>query len=193
MRPGLAESIRSGLAVPILSDEAIFGLALEGHRSLAEAYAEDTGYTLDDRANLPRIAKFHKLQRQNENLLAGSDWTDNDLRADYLDFVKDFLLDHAEAQGVDDDTLDAAEAQRSRTTVSAFARVLGYPQLNQGAQNPLLVLANLPFRVFLTTSPYTFLEMALATAGKTPRTTVIRWRQDLRDIIDSRDDDLPHN
>ena len=48
-RPGLAENIKKGLAVPILSDEAIFDLVLPGHLSLAEAYAEYAGYPLDDR------------------------------------------------------------------------------------------------------------------------------------------------
>ena len=120
-RPGLAESIRNGSAVPILSDEAIFGLALEGHGSLAEAYASYTGYTLDDRDNLPRIAKFYKLQRQKQALLAGSDFTHNDLRADYLAFVKNFLFDYAAEQAVGGDTLDEAEDQFSHTTVSAFA------------------------------------------------------------------------
>jgi hypothetical protein len=176
--------------VPILSDEAIFDLALEGHGSLAEAYADYTGYTLDDRDNLPRIAKFYKQQRQKEAMSAGSDFTHNDLRADYLGFVKNFLFAYAETQGADEDTLDDAEAQYDETTVTEFAGLLGYPRLDQGAQNPLLVLADQPFRVYLTTSPYTFLEIALKVAGKAPCTTVIRWRQDLRDIIDTRDDDV---
>ena len=68
-RPGLTESIKSGLAVPILSDEAIFDLVLPGHPSLAQEYAEYAGYPLDDRENLPRIAKFYKLNRQKEALL----------------------------------------------------------------------------------------------------------------------------
>ena len=190
-RPGLTESIKSGLAVPILSDEAIFDLVLPGHPSLAEAYAEYAGYPLDDRDNLPRIAKFCKLNRQREALLTGGDFTHNDLRADFCDFVKNFIYAQAEADGADADLLGEAEAQFATTTVTGFAGLLGYPRFDRGPDDPLQVLANLPFRVLLTTSPYTFLEAALAKAGKTPRSTVIRWRQDLRDLIDPRIPEVP--
>jgi hypothetical protein len=190
-RPGLAESIKSGLAVPILSDEALLDLALPGHAGLAPAYAEYTGYTLDDRENLPRMARFYKLQRQREAQAEGRDFTASDLRADFFDFVKNFIYAHAEAAGADEDLLAEAEAQYAGSTVTEFAGLLGYPRLDGGAADPLQVLANLPFRVLLTTSPYTFLETALAKAGKSPRTAVIRWRKDLRDLIDGAIPDVP--
>lgn len=183
-RPSLVENIRHGLAVPIISDEAILDLALPDHQPLAQAYAEYSQYTLADTDNLPRMAKYWKLSRQKQALAAGGDFTHNDLRADFLDFVKNFVYAQAEQQGVDAEVLAEAEAQFPTTTVTGFARLLGYPRFDRGPQDPLLVLANLPFRVLLTTSPYTFLEAALARAGKSPRTTVIRWRQDLRDLID---------
>lgn len=185
-RPGLIESIKSGLAVPILSDEAIFDLVLPGHPPLARAYAEDTRYPLDDQDNLPRITKFYKLSRQKAALSEGRDYTYNDLRADFFAFAKNFIYDHAQKLGAGAHILEEAEAKYTSTTVTEFARLLGYPNFNRGAEDPLQVLANLPFRVLLTTSPYTFLEAALVKAGKTPRTTVIRWRQDLRDLIDPR-------
>lgn len=81
--------------------------------------------------------------------------------------------------------------QITSTTVTEFALLLGYPRFDRGLDDPLQVLANLPFRVFLTTSPFTFLEAALEKAGKTPRTTVIRWRQSLRDLIDATIDEVP--
>lgn len=177
--------------MPILSDEAIFDLVLPGHPSLAEAYAEYTGYPLDDRDNLPRIAKFCKLNRQREAVQTGGDFTHNDLRADFCDFVKNFIYAQAEADGAEADLLAEAEAQFAATTVTGFAGLLGYPRFDRGADDPLQVLANLPFRVLLTTSPYTFLEAALTKAGKTPRSTVIRWRQDLRNLIDPRIADVP--
>ncbi len=182
-RPGLIESIKNGSAVPILSDEAIFDLVLPGHAPLAQAYAGYTGYPLDDSDNLPRMARFYKLKRQKEAMLGGTDFLGNDLRADYFEFVKNFIYTHAEQQAADPDLLAEAEAQYATTTVTAFAALLGYPRFDRGAEDPLQVLANLPFRVLLTTSPYTFLEAALVKAGKRPRTAVIRWRPDLRDLI----------
>jgi len=187
-RPGLAENIWNGLAVPILSDEAVFVLAVEGHQPLAQAYAEYSEYKLDDRDNLPRIARFYKLQRQKEALLSGGDFTNSDLRADFLHFVKCFLYDYAEGRGADADMLAEAEAQQEGKRVTDFAGLLGYPRFDRGERDPLLVLANLPFRVLLTTSPYTFLEKALVRAGKEPCTAVIRWRKDLRDLIGPCDD-----
>jgi hypothetical protein len=190
-RPGLIESIKSGLAVPILSDEAIFDLVLPGHPPLAEAYANYTGYTLDDRENLPRMARFYKQRRQKGALAEGGDFTHNDLRADFFDFARNFIYAQADSEGVDEDTLAEAEEQYTSTTVTGFAALLGYPRFDCGPEDPLQVLANLPFRVLLTTSPYTFLEAALVKAGKRPRTTVIRWRQDLRDLVDAHVPELP--
>ena len=189
-RSGLAESIRSGRAVPILSDEAIFDLVLEGHPSLAQEYATYAGYPLNDPDNLPRVARFYKLTRQKEAIQTGGDFTHNDLRADFFAFVKNFIYAYAEQQGVAEDPLTEAEAQFQDKSVTEFAGLLGYPRFDRGDQDPLLVLANLPFRVLLTTSPYTFLEAALVKAGKTPRSTMIRWREDLRDLIDPRKDEL---
>ncbi len=190
-RSGLIASIKNGLAVPILSDEAIFDLALPGHPSLAEAYARDAGYPLDDLDNLPRITKFCKLNRQREAQLSEEDYTHDDLRADFLDFVKNFIYDYAEKQGVNATEREEAKAQFDSATVTEYAKLLGYPRLDRGDEDPLQVLANLPFRVLLTTSPYTFLEAALAKADKTPRTTVIRWRKNLRDLIELDIPDVP--
>lgn len=50
------------------------------------------------------------------------------------------------------------------------------------------MLADLPFKIYLTTSPYTFIEEALRRAGKQPRTEICRWRREL-DSIDSVIDD----
>ena len=183
-RPGLVESIKNGTTVPIISDEAIFAQALRGHNSLVETYCDYAGYTLSDTDNLPRIARFYKLKKQKEERDEGRDFDNDDLRADYLFFVKNFLYAYAEEQGASQDVLDEAEAQYLKTTATEFARLLGYPRLDQETGHPLLILANLPFKVYLTTSPYTFLESALSKAGKTPRTSVIRWRPELRDLID---------
>lgn len=189
-RPGLEESIKSGLAVPILSDEAILDLVLEDHPSIAQAYATYAKYPFEDRDNLPRIAKYYKLSRQTEAERDGGDFTHNDLRADYVDFVKSFIDDQAEQHGAEAAVLAEAWAQVRDKTVTEFAGLLGYPRFDRSRQDPLQVLANLPFRVILTTSPYTFVEAALVKARKTPQTTMIRWRQDLRDLIDPRGPEL---
>ena len=109
---------------------------------------------------------------------------DRALKSDYLTWFKSFIYYTAQAAGADADTLAEAEAEVDDLTVSAFANRLGYPRLDGGAADPLLVIANLPVRTIITTSPTTFLEDALRRAGKSPRTELCRWHKEL-DGIDS--------
>lgn len=182
-RLSTAQKIKAGLAVPILSDEAIFDLVFPGHAPVAEQYATYTEYDLDDRDNLPRMTRVWKLRQQQIALAENKDFTYDDLRVDYCDFIKNYIYAEAERDGVPEDTLDETAEQFAQTSVSEFAALLGYPRLDRGAHDPLQVLANLPFRVLMTTSPHSFLEAALEKAGKQPRTTLIRWRADLRNLI----------
>lgn len=192
-RPGRFANIKSGQAVPILSAEAIFDLVFPGHASLAQTYAEYVCGALGDnehmpgmpaflKEDMPGMAQFFKLRRQREALLQRMDYTHDDLRADFCSFIKEFIFDYAQAQKVDPSLLDEAEAQINDKTVTEFAAILQYPRLDGNQDDPLQVLANLPFRILLTTSPYRFLEAALVNAGKTPRTIMIRWCQDLRNL-----------
>ena len=59
--------------------------------------------------------------------------------------------------------------------MTAFAHLLGYPRFDQEQTLPLQVLANLPFKTYLTISTMTFLEDALHKAGKKPLTRMCRW------------------
>jgi len=174
------DRIRAGRVVPMISDDGCFDLVLDGYGAFLTAYADYVGYPLDDKANLVKVAKFFQLK-------AGLN--DQDLKANYLNFVKNHLYFLAQAQGVDKETLAAAEDQVDELAVSAFAEQLGYPTFTGGRADLLLVLAALPIKIYLTTSPYTYLEEALTRAGKKPRTELCRWRREL-DTIDSTIDNL---
>jgi len=188
-RPGFVESVKHGLAVPIISDEVLFDLVLGGNDEFIRQYAGYIEYPLEDQGNLPKMAKYRKLAMQDQERSEGRDFTDNDLRADYLNYVKNVVYFRAQAEGVDDDLLAEAEEQIDLMTVTEFANLLGYPDFEGKEDNPLLVLANLPFRTILTTSPFMFIEDALRRAGKEPLTAVCRWRKDLSDLIDENIDD----
>lgn len=178
--PTLRNRLVSGRVVPIISDEALVDLALPGgYGPLVEGYARYISYSRPDRGNLDKMAQFHKMRRG---------LTDRDLKFDYLSYVKDYIYREAEVAGTDADLLAEAEAQVDDVTVSQFAHLLGYPRLDAGIDDPLLILANLPFSTVLTTSPYTFIEEALLRAGKQPRTEVCRWRRDLDSIASAIDD-----
>ncbi len=60
--------------------------------------------------------------------------------------------------------------------MTALAHVLGYPRFDQHEARPLLVLADLPFKIYLTVSITTLLEDALRKAKKQPITKMCRWR-----------------
>ena len=135
-RPGLIESIKSGLAVPILSDEAIFDLVLPGHPALAQDVCRLHRIPAGRPDNLPRIAKFYKLQRQKEAMEEGGDFTRNDLRADYFDFVKNFVYTQAEQHGADADLLAEAEAQYQRQNRDRVRRAARLPALRPRRRGP---------------------------------------------------------
>lgn len=177
--------IKAGRVVPVISDEAMFDLVLGGYQAFMKSYADYCEYPMMDKDNLVKMTKFYKLAKQKQALQSEQgqkNFTDEDLKADYLNWVKNYIYQNARATGLDQETLQAAASQVDAKPVSAFAGLLGYPKLTRGAEEPLLVLASLPIKTFLTTSPYTFLEDALRQYNKSPRTELCRWRQELESI-----------
>jgi hypothetical protein len=173
LQQSFLERVRAGRVIPIISDEAAVNMALGSYARLIEGYAELAHYPMPDRDNLTRVAKFRQLR---EGL------PDRALKSDYLTWFKSHVYFTAQAAGADADLLAEAEAEVDDLTVSAFANRLGYPRLDGGAADPMLVVANLPVRTIITTSPTTFLEDALRRAGKSPRTELCRWHKELDGI-----------
>lgn len=176
---GFVERVKAGRTVPMLSDPLIFDLVLGGHAAFATGYADHVAYAGPQRDDVVAMAKFYKHHQKLK---------DQELKSDYLNFVKNHIYYAAEAAGANADTLAEAEAQVDDLSASEFAHLLSYPQFSAGRDDPLLVMANLPIRTVLTTSPFTFVEDAFRRAGKTPRTEVCRWSEGL-DTIDSAIDD----
>lgn len=162
------DSVRRGRVVPILSNEGVFNLLLNGHQHFGAQYADYINYPLPDRDNLAKIAKFYKLEKE---------WDDKTLKWDYLNFVKNYIYTLAKDAGVAKARLDEAEDQMDELPVSAFAARLGYPHFDRNPADRLLVLADLPLQTILTTSPYTFIEAALRVAKKEPYTAYCHWNQ----------------
>ena len=169
------ERLKAGRVLPILSDAAVADLTLGGQPRLVARLAEFMAYPLPDKDRLVQIVRFYKLQN---NL------KEQDVKSNYLNFVKNYIYYLAQEEGVNTDLLSEAEAQVDDLVASDFAHVLGYPRFTAGPNDLLLLLANLPIKVFLTTSPHTFVEDALRKAGKQPLTELCRWRREL-DSIDA--------
>lgn len=167
------ERLRAGRVVPILSDAALADLVLGGQPRLVTRLAEFMAYPLPDKDRLVQVVRFYKL---------ANNLKEQDVKSNYLNFVKNYIYYLAQEEGVSADLLAEAEAQVDDLAVSDFAHVLGYPRFSAGANDLLPLLANLPIKVFLTTSPHTFVEDALTAAGKQPLTELCRWRRELDNI-----------
>jgi len=176
------ERLRTGRVVPIVSNRAIFDRMLGGYAPFLASYARYVKYPLGQASSLVELVKYHKFRPREKPL------TDQALKFDYLNYVKNHFYRLAKADGVTQDTLDEAAAEMDQVSASEFANRLGYPRFS-GQDDPLLLLANLPFKAVLTTTPFTFIEDALRRAGKAPRTEVCRWTKDLTDSIATAIDD----
>lgn len=174
--------LRAGRVVPIISDEVIFDLVMGGHKEFVEGYAR---YTKGERRGdgVVGLIKRYKHRPRDKPL------TDQAVKYDYLNYVKNHLYRRAKTTGADAEMLNEAAAEMDDLRVSDFAGRLGVPDFSGGPGDPLLVLANLPFSTILTTSPYTFIEDALRKGGKSPRTEVCRWMPELRASIPTTIDD----
>jgi hypothetical protein len=193
-----AERMRAGRVVPVVSDEAVVDLVLGGWQELVQGYAGYVEYPFPDRFNLVKVAKYNQLfafpDRTNlvkvakyHQLFANDTpdhhgMNDQTLKSDYLNWVKNHIYFTAQAQGADGDLLAEAEAQVDDKTASEFAHLLGLPTFDREPSATLLAWADLPVRIVLTTSPYTFIEDALRRAGKHPCTELCRWCNELDTI-----------
>jgi hypothetical protein len=178
----IAERIKAGKVVPLISNVASNNLVLGGHEELVAAYATYVNYPLGDNHDLLQMAQFMSV----------TDESITDPRAvkeDYINFIKNRLYDIAEADGVSEDLLAELEEEFDDVIFSEFSERLGYPRFDTEPVNPLLILAEFPLPIYLTTSYHNFIEMALKRAGKEPRTEICRWHKGLESIPSAFDED----
>ena len=139
------------------------GLTIE--EQLTEVWAKEIGYPLADIHNLARVAQYF-LVEQKDNLRA---------REKYLQFLKGILLDIAES---DEGAGGLVQNFRNQIDVKRFSDIvqeLEYPRFPSGSKDPLRLLAEMPLPLYMTTSPYDFLERELTAVGKEPLTQVCFW------------------
>jgi hypothetical protein len=172
------ERLRTGRIVPVVSNRAIFDQMLGGYDPFLASYSNYVDYPkkLSQPNSLTIPVKYYKHKPRKKSI------SDQQLKFDYLNYVKNHFYRLAKANGVDEGILEEAAAQIDDVTASEFAHLLGIPSFS-GPDDPLLLLANLDFKVVLTTSPFTFIEDAFRAAGKAPHTEVCRWTNELKDSI----------
>jgi hypothetical protein len=171
----IVDRIKAGKVVPLISRVTDDDWVLGGHADLAAAYAKYAQYPLAGHFTLAQVAQFRAVTDQT----ISDAWA---LKTDYINFIKNRLFDLVEADGALAEILAEVEEQFDDITFSTFAERLGYPRFEQQQVDPLLVLAEFPLPVYLTTSYHNFIEVALKRAGKEPRTEICRWHKGLEGI-----------
>lgn len=178
----IIERIRAGKVVPLISNMVSNNLVLGGHESLVGAYAKYTNYPLASQDCLAKITQFI-------NVTDESVTDPRVIKEDYINFVKNRLFDIAEREAVSEDVLAELEEEFDNVNFSEFSERLGYPRFGRPNVDPLLILAELPIPIYLTTSYHNFIEVALRRAGKEPRTEFCRWHRGMEGVETVFDED----
>jgi len=160
------QRVRNGNALPIVSHTAMLDMALIGYQPFKRFYAEYIHYPYPELPGMGQLANYDRYTNRKSDI---------ECQAIYLDRLKNHIYRQARAAGVDEETLAEAAEQFEEVGASVLALLLGYPRLDRPEATPLNVLAKLPFKVYLTTSPMTFLEVAMSPTRR-PLTRMCRWR-----------------
>jgi hypothetical protein len=160
------------MVVPLISNMISNDLIFGNHTDLAELYAQHIEYPLSSRSNLSQLIQFKSVVED-----ITEPW---DLGLHYLDFVKNRLFDLAESDRIDQGLLAEVEEEFDDLNFTELCERLEYPKSCDGFDNPLLILANFPLPIYLTTSYHSFIESALRKVGKTPHTEFCRWHDGLK-------------
>ncbi|MDX1520803.1 MAG: SIR2 family protein [Anaerolineae bacterium] len=171
----IANRIKDGKAVPIISSQINHNLVLGGFEKSSQNYVEYRSYPIDERHPIPRVAQYYSIIDE-----AITDA--RSLKDDYVNFIKNKLFDIAENDGVPRGTLAEVEEEFDNIDLSEFSERLGYPRFDRAEVEPLVRLADLPLPIYLTTDYHDFIEVALRRAGKNPRTEICRWHKGLDSI-----------
>jgi hypothetical protein len=147
-----------------LSDTIEFSDETQFEELMTKDWAETIGYPMGDDSNLPRVAQYYELE-QKETLQA---------KTNYLRFVTNYLLDSIEA--------DQNNSWRKKGKFSDLIAELHYPTFPPGMEDPLRILAKLPFKIYLTTGYYNFIEQALDAEDKKPQTEVCFWSRRTNEV-----------
>ncbi|MCP4408950.1 MAG: SIR2 family protein [Gammaproteobacteria bacterium] len=183
----ITSRIKAGKVVPIISNAIITDLVLgQGqYQKLVETYAQHVRYAPDamtGQLKLPQITQYVSVVREQvPDPIAAKEL--------YIEFIKSWLFDLAEQDGLSEDVQAELDEQFDSLNVTRLADGLGYPKFDRGREDPLLVLASFPLPIYLTTSHHYFIEMALQRAGKEPRTMICPWRESVeaRPFVANRD------
>ena len=144
------------------------GLTITEHST--QEWAGEINYPFRDAHDLARVAQYYQVEK--ETLLA---------KTQYLDFMTRYLLSLIDSG--DPEYGDIADLMRKKIeSFSRSARRLDFPRFPNELNDPLRMLAKLPLKIYITTSPYRFVEQALEAENKHPRTQVLLMTGGEKDV-----------
>ncbi|MCP4400098.1 MAG: CHAT domain-containing protein [bacterium] len=154
--PALLSGIRNKHCTPILGpglSEPLLG----SRRELAWRWAETYHFPMapHEREDLPQVAQYLAINQSPKFL------QDN-----LIEYVRQYLLDRYESDLPDN---------LQKTPLHDLLKVVGAQRRERDPADPYRVLAELPFSIYVITTPGNLLEEALLAAGKEPRVELCRW------------------
>lgn len=178
----LTNYINNGKCMFIVSHAFHMNSIFQHQESVIRSWAESVGYPMADTSSVARVAQYLSVTGGGDSLA----------KTIYLQFLKESLLKKARSEQSEGTNpfLENLASDLRHLTVTEVATRLGYFDFEKEPDNPLFLLAQMPLRVYLTTSFYTFLEDALKAAGKTPHSDYYRWSETLEED-DFEDSHLP--
>ncbi len=208
------DQINHGKVLPFVSNEVSNELVFGSHDDLVDSWAEYIEHPLTEyeqqlrdmlvklpdassewnlyldmtlRKSLAQTTQFQSVMSQaRAEVGVGADF----IKKTYLEFLREVLFSIA-----NEDLLEELQADTEFNTLSfsQIARRLNYPPFEVDRTNPLLLLADLPLPIYLTTSYHDFIEAALTLAGKKPRTEICRWNDHLNSLPSIFETDPAYN
>ena len=114
---------------------------------------------------LARVAQYNRVV-ENNNIVAEANEA-------YLTFLKEELLAVArDDDNIDDEIIEELRRELGNYSFSELVQELGYPYFTEEHPDTLRRLAQLPIKIYVTTSYYDFLERLLQAEGKHPLTQI---------------------
>ncbi len=134
---------------------------------LSDAWAAEIGFPLNGRERLARVALYNRVVKSKDDRAA---------KTTYLNWLKDSLLFLAEEDpNVDQDSVAEQKDEIEQSSFADIAVELGYPRPVSKQPDALALLAQLKLPIYVTTSPFDFLERAIEANGRNPRSQICFW------------------
>lgn len=163
----LGQRIGHGKCTPVFGDR-VYDQLLPNFDNLPTAWAKDLNYPIEHTPTLNRLAEFLSVQIG-----------DNAAKEQFLTFIKAYLVATKTNQSCDF-IIQKYGRQLSATKLSTIARQLGFAKNGASTEDSLSILASLNIPIYLTTSFFNFIELALTRIGKEPQTEICLWNDQVQ-------------